>query len=207
MIARITFSILFCLSSIASQSQAIMQDQLWTDNQYRIIMYRDSSFTFSKIDEPMKDMIGGSWLYRADTFYLFSADTFRLLLFSFFEQDSMHKKIVHIDPRIYNSYSGLAFPKYFYLNKTYYNSGNICSAYSFASCDETKKCYLNINHFSEKGSIIYKLDINLKKNIATYVEFSSESYKMPKVIVSGKYKNGKKIGKWFYAKDKIGPHE
>lgn len=187
-----------CIYFSISNAQAIIQDQLWSDDQYRIIMYRDSTFMFSKIDEPMKDMIAGKWLFRADTFYLFAADESKLLLFSFFQQDSMHKKITHLDPRIYNSYSGVKIPIFFYLTKTFYDQGNVCKAYSFASCDETKKCYLNINHFDEKGTVIYTLNINLKTNKATYMEYTSTSYSMPRAKIVGHYIKGNPTGTWHY---------
>ena len=198
MILRIIYSIFFICVFSQIKSQIIIQDQLWTDNQYRIIMYRDSTFSFSKIDEPMKDMIAGKWIARNDTFYLYSNDVIQLLLFGLYEQDSMHKLITHIDPRIYDSYRGVNIPKYFYLTKTYYNTGEVCNAYSFASCEENKKCFLDINHFNEKGQIIYRMYINLKTKKANYYEYTSNSFVIPKEKVIGQYKNGKAIGTWYY---------
>lgn len=195
MILRVLFiiSIFFC--TYLCNAQVILLDQLWNNDQFRIIMYHDSSFTFSKIDEPMKDMIGGKWIFRQDTFYLFSTDESHLLLFALYETDSMHKLVTHVDPRIYNSYANVKFPKYFYLNKTYYASGNVCQAYSFASCDETPKCYLDIHKFDEKGTLISRLAIKLKTQKAIYVEYSSVAFKMQKMTKKIVYKNGKQLGK------------
>lgn len=198
MIVRIFLICGIYLFGFEMNAQVISQDQLWTNDQYRIIMYRDSTFMFSKIDEPMKDMIAGKWLFRRDTFYLYSADESKLLLFSLFEQDSIHKRIQHLDPRIYNSYSGVKIPIYFYLTKTYYTGGNICSAYSFASCDETKHCFLNINHFNENGTLTYSMDLNLKSGLAKYKEYITNPFTVPREKVIGFYKNGKPYKAWHY---------
>ena len=195
MILRVVFVFIIFTCTFWCKGQVILQDQLWNNDQFRIIMYRDSTFTFSKIDEPMKDIIGGKWIFRADSFYLFSADEYQILLFALYETDSMHKLITHVDPRIYDSYASVKFPKYFYLNKTYYATGNVCKAYSFASCDETPKCYLDINKFDEKGILLSRLAIKLKAQKAIYVEYSSTPFKMPKVIKKIVYKNGKQVGK------------
>lgn len=170
-------------------SQVGVQDALLTNKQMQILVYKDGHFSFSKIDDPMKDMLGGDWLLRNDTCYLFSSDSTRLLLFAFFIEDSLHFSLTHTDPRIYDSYAREGFPNYFYLNTVYYDNGAVQKKYSFASCDEQQNhCFLTIQCFSEKGALLYTVDSNLKNKKTWYREWSSESYKMPRVVYLKIYK-------------------
>ncbi len=180
---------------------------MWSKDQFRlIVLSTDSTFSFTKNDEPLIDYISGKWLQKNDSFFFFSSDTFRILYFTIIQEDSIHRKLVHIDPRIYDSYHG-KFPPFLYLNKTFYKNGGIHKEFNFIKNGDlsNEPEQLKIQCYTEKGSVLYSLTIDLKSNDAVYIEYLKNEQVYPKEIIYGSYKNGVKKGPWYFNEfDKLG---
>ena len=192
--------VLVAQSPSAENLVSTSSDEMWTKDQFRLFLVEsDSSFSFTKNDEPLIDYINGKWLEREDTFFFFSNDSYRLLYFTIIRGDSIHRKVVHVDPRIYDSYQG-KFPSYLYLNKSFYPNGAIHKVYDFIRNGDLSEDpeELKIQCFTEKGSIGYTLTINLKLNEAVYIEYLQNEHVYPKELVYGRYKNGIRKGLWYF---------
>jgi len=175
-------------------------DEMWSKDQYRLFVVKsDSSFSFTKNDETLVDYIAGKWMQRADSFYFYSNDTFRILYFIVKAEDSIHRKLVHIDPRIYDSYQG-NFPTYLYLTKTFYENGKLHKEFDFIKNGDLSEEpeQLKIQCFTPRGLIDYALTINLKSNTASYVAYLQNEHVYPKEIIYGTFKNGIKKGLWYF---------
>ena len=175
-------------------------NEMWTNDKFRLILFfEDSTFQFTKNDEPLVDYISGKWIERHDSFFFYSADINRILYFSLIKEDSIHRKVGHIDPLIYASYQE-KFPSYFYLNKTYYENGNLHKEFNFLKDGDLSETpvELKIQCFTNKGTIDYTLSISLKTNEATYIAYLQNEHVYPKELVYGKYKNGIQKGIWYY---------
>ncbi len=187
-------------TEVNHQPQQTQGNEMWTNEQFRLILFfEDSSFQFTKNDEPLIDYISGRWIERHDSFFFFSADDHRILYFSLNKEDSIHRKVGHIDPQIYESYQG-KFPSYFYLNKTYYDNGNLHKEFNFLKNGDISESpdELKIQCFTNKGTIDYTLSISLKTKEATYIAYLQNEHVYPKELVYGSYKNGTPIGKWHF---------
>jgi len=198
--------LLFMVQYGVAQTEATNQphqtqgNQMWTNDKFRLILFfEDSSFQFTKNDEPLVDYISGRWIERHDSFFFFGADDHRILYFSLLKEDSIHRKVGHIDPQIYESYQGI-FPSYFYLNKTFYNNGNLHKEYNFLKDGDVSEApdELKIQCFTNKGTIDYTLSISLKTNEAAYIAYLQNEHVYPKELVYGKFKNGIQVGVWHF---------
>jgi hypothetical protein len=198
--------LLFIMQSGVAQRENIYEveqtsaNEMWTNNNFRLILFfQDSTFQFTKNDEPMVDYISGRWIERRDSFFFFSADLNRILYFSLIKEDSIHRKVGHIDPEIFESYQE-KFPSYFYLNKTYYENGNLHKQFDFLKDGNVSEApnELKIQCFTKKGTIDYTLSISLKTNEATYIAYLQNEHVYAKELVYGKYKNGIQIGVWHF---------
>ena len=175
-------------------------NEMWANNNFRLILFsQDSTFQFTKNDEPMVDYISGKWIERRDSFFFFSADLNRILYFLLTKEDSIHRKMGHIDPQIFESYQE-KFPSYFYLNKTFYENGNLHKEFDFLKDGDVSEApdELKIQCFTDKGTIDYTLSISLKTNEATYIAYLQNEHVYPKELVYGKYKNGIQKGHWYF---------
>ena len=172
-------------------------DQQWSNEFFHLNMSQDSTFSFSKIDERVIDYKTGRWTIRKDTVICYSDDTFRIVQLMLFAEDSIHKRITHVDPSIYRTY-GYHFPEYFYLNKLYRANGKLWKEYTFEHIKQHKLPEVfTVNTYEGRGYLESSLSVDLKRNRAYFVEYYlANGY--PQVKTEGEYRHGIPSGSWKY---------
>jgi len=186
----------FCLSSTPTHAQG-KYDQQWSNEFFKLNMSQDSTFSFSKIDERVIDYNTGRWTVRKDTVICYTEDTFRIVQFMLYGEDSIHKRITHVDPGIYRTY-GYDFPAYFYLNKMYHANGKLWKEYTFEHIKNHERPEVfTVNTYDGRGYLECSLSVDLRSNKAYYVAYYlGNGY--PQVHIQGSYKHGIASGTWKY---------
>lgn len=170
---------------------------------YRLLIYTDSTCSFSKIDERIVDYLPMRWTLRNDTMITYMKDSLQLVMFMFYMEDSIHRRITHIDPLLYKTYNG-EFPPCFYLSNVYYDNGKIWKRFEFNQLDKNgDPKNFERTEFNRYGQLLSITTFRIASGKAYYNEYyPSTGY--PRIACSGYYVKGIPKGKWKYYDEKSG---
>lgn len=175
----------FCLLVFAGYCFSQTESTLFLHENFRLMIHADGTARFTKNDEKIIDYLDLTWKMVGDTQLFYREDSLRLVYLSLLAEDSVHRKVCHVDPMLFLQHTE-KFPTYLRLSKVYNAAGMMKKEFQFEGKKPDNPEFLTVFTYDPPPYLRTMLRVRLK-NIKTWTYIYADGSATPKlqsVVVS-----------------------